>query len=116
MTKLSDTQRIILSQASQRDDRLVVPPERLPAAARQTVAKALIKQGLVRDEHATAFAAREAWQIEGRTRLLRITEDGLRAIGIEPEPTNPMYPSLPAPAIVKGFGPPMPRAARRQAG
>ena len=31
MTKLSDTQRIILSQASQRDDRLVVPPKRLPA-------------------------------------------------------------------------------------
>jgi len=85
MTKLSDTQRIILSQASQRDDRLAVPPERLPAAARQTVAKALMKQGLVRDEHAGAYAAREAWQIEGRTRLLRITEDGLRAIGIEPE-------------------------------
>ena len=31
--KLSDTQRIILSQASQRDDRLAIPPERLPAAA-----------------------------------------------------------------------------------
>ena len=90
MTKLSDTQRIILTQASQRDDRLAVPPERLPAAARQTVAKALMKQGLVRDEHAGAYAAREAWQIEGRTRLLRITEDGLRAIGIEPEPANAM--------------------------
>ena len=88
MAMLTDTQRIILSQASQRDDGLVVPPERLPAAARQTVAKALMKQGLVRDQHAGASAAREAWQIEGRTRLLRNTEDGLRAIGIEPEPTN----------------------------
>ena len=47
--KLSDTQRIILSQASQRDDRLAIPPERLPAAARQTVAKSLIKQELVCD-------------------------------------------------------------------
>ncbi|WP_232478388.1 DUF3489 domain-containing protein [Roseomonas rosulenta] len=83
--KLSDTQRIILSQASQRDDRLAVPPERLPSAARQTVAKSLIKQGLVSDEHASAYAARDAWQIDGRTRLLRITEAGLRAIGVEPE-------------------------------
>ena len=83
--KLSDTQRIILSQASQRDDRLAVPPERLPAAARQTVAKSLIKQGLVRDEHASAYAARDAWQIDGRTRLLRITDTGMRAIGVAPE-------------------------------
>ena len=83
--KLSDTQRIILSQASQRDDRLAVPPERLPAAARQTVAKSLIKQELVSDEHASAYAARDAWQIDGRTRLLRITEAGLRAIGVTPE-------------------------------
>ena len=83
--KLSDTQRIILSQASQRDDRLAVPPERLPAAARQTVAKSLIKQGLVSDEHASAYAARDAWQIDGRTRLLRITDTGLRAIGVAPE-------------------------------
>ena len=83
--KLSDTPRIILSQASQRDDRLAVPPERLPAAARQTVAKSLIKQGLVRDEHASAYAARDAWQIDGRTRLLRITDTGMRAIGVAPE-------------------------------
>ncbi|WP_232478428.1 DUF3489 domain-containing protein [Roseomonas rosulenta] len=83
--KLSDTQRIILSQASQRDDRLAIPPERLPAAARQTVAKSLLKQGLVSDEHASAYAARDAWQIDGRTRLLRITDAGLRAIGVAPE-------------------------------
>jgi hypothetical protein len=83
--KLSDTQRIILSQASQRDDRLAIPPERLPAAARQTVAKALLKQGLVSDEHASATHPRDAWQIDGRTRLLRITEAGLRAIGVTPE-------------------------------
>jgi hypothetical protein len=83
--KLSDTQRIILSQASQRDDRLAIPPERLPAAARQTVAKSLIKQGLVSDEHASACNARDAWQIDGQTWLLRITEAGLRAIGVTPE-------------------------------
>ena len=83
--RLTDTQRTILSQASQRDDRLAIAPERLPAAARQTVAKSLLKQALVSDEHASAYNARDAWQIDGRTRLLRITEAGLRAIGVTPE-------------------------------
>ena len=82
---LTDTQRIILSQASQRDDRLAIPPERLPAAARQTVAKSLLKLGLVTDEHASAYNVRDAWQVDGRTRLLRITDEGLRAIGVAPE-------------------------------
>lgn len=93
--KISETQRIILSQASQRDDRLAVPPEHLPAAARQTVAKALIKQGLVSDEHASAYAARDAWQIDGRSRLLRVTDAGLRAIGVAPEAAD-VAPTAPA--------------------
>ncbi|MBR0652099.1 hypothetical protein GXW78_20760 [Roseomonas terrae] len=78
---LSDTRRIILSQASQRADRLAIPPERLPAAARQTVAKSLLKQGLVSDEPASACSTRDAWQIEGRTRLLRITGVGCAPSG-----------------------------------
>lgn len=47
--KISDTQRVIHSQASQCDDRLAVSPECLPAAAQQTVAKSLLKLGLVSD-------------------------------------------------------------------
>jgi DNA-binding MarR family transcriptional regulator len=82
---LTDTQRAILIEASQRPDRLAPPPDRLPAGARQAVAKALLKQGLVRDEHAAAYHARDVWQIDGRTRLLRLTEQGLRAIGLDPE-------------------------------
>ena len=84
--KLTDTQRAILAAAARHPEYLAYPPERLPAAARQTVAKALIRQGLVSDEHASAYAARDAWQIDGRTRLLRITDEGLRAIGVEPMP------------------------------
>jgi hypothetical protein len=97
MTTLSDTQRIILSQASQRDDRLALPPDRLPAAARQTVAKALLKQGLVSGEQAGTANA-EAWQIGGQIHLLRITEAGLRAIGVEPDPdsSSQATPILPA--------------------
>ena len=93
--KLSDTQRVILSQASQHDDGLAVPPERLPAAARQTVAKSLLKHGLVSNEHASAYATRDAWQIDGRTRVLRITDAGLRAIGVVSEDAD-MAPTVPA--------------------
>lgn len=59
MTELSDTQRIILSRAGRRDHRLAVPPERLPAAALQTVAKSLLKQGLVSEEPANAVGGAE---------------------------------------------------------
>jgi hypothetical protein len=83
--KLTDTQRIILSQASQRDDRLAVPPERLPAAARQTVAKALLKNDLVVAVHRPAYDAVALWTVDGDEMLLKITDAGLRAIGIEPE-------------------------------
>ena len=82
--KLSETQRVILSQASQREDRLAIPPERLSPPARQMVAKSLLKQGLVSDEHARACGTRDAWQIDGQTRLLSITDAGLRAIGVAP--------------------------------
>lgn len=82
---LSDTQRVILSQASQRDDFLAIPPDRLPGAARQKVAAALIRQGFVSAEDASTNVGPEAWQIDGQTRLLRITDAGLRAIGIEPD-------------------------------
>jgi hypothetical protein len=82
---LTDTQRAILDAAARHPERLCTPPGRLPAAARQAVAKALIRQGLARDEHARAYNAREAWQIDGRTRLLRLTQAGLGAIGHDPE-------------------------------
>lgn len=81
---LTDTQRAILVEASRRADRLAAPPERLPAAALEAVARALLRQGLVRDERASAYDARDLWRIDGRGRLLRLTNEGLRAIGIEP--------------------------------
>jgi hypothetical protein len=83
--RLTDTQRTILSQASQRDDGLAVPPERLPAAARQTVAKALLKHDLVIGVHRPAYDAVAKWTVDGDEMLLKITDAGLRAIGIEPE-------------------------------
>ena len=44
--KLTDTQFAILSEASQRKDRCLIPPKTLKAAAAQKVATKLLKAGL----------------------------------------------------------------------
>jgi hypothetical protein len=83
--KLSDTQRVILSRAAEHPQGLAYPPERLPAAARQTVAKALLKHDLVIAVHRPAYDAIAKWTVDGDEMLLKVTDAGLRAIGIEPE-------------------------------
>jgi hypothetical protein len=84
MTKLSDTQRAILEAAAQHPEHLAYPPERLPAGARQKVAQALLKQALVIGVHRASYDAIAKWTVEGEEMLLKITDDGLRAIGIDP--------------------------------
>jgi hypothetical protein len=83
--KLSDTQLTILSAASQRDDRAVVMPERLTGGAADKVVKALARKGLV--EPVTASPGMPAWRKSADRRhvALRITDAGLKALGIEPD-------------------------------
>jgi hypothetical protein len=82
--KLTDTQRAILTAAAQHPEHLAYPPERLPAGARQSVAKALLKNDLVIGVHRPAYDAVAKWTVDGDEMLLKITDAGLRAIGIEP--------------------------------
>jgi hypothetical protein len=82
--KLSDTQRAILTAAAEHPEYLAYPPERLPAGARQKVAQALLKQELVIGVHRPAYDAIAKWTVDGDEMLLKITDDGLRAIGIDP--------------------------------
>jgi len=82
--KLTDTQMAILTAAAQRPEHLAVPPARLPAAARQTVAKALLKHDLVIAVHRPAYDVHALWMVDGDSVLLKITDEGLRAIGIDP--------------------------------
>ena len=93
MTKLSDTQLVILGAAAQRDDRNVLPlPGSLRGGAAQKVIGALLKRGLiaetVTDSRTKADSAlNRIWRNDedGRAILLHITDAGLAAIGIEPE-------------------------------
>lgn len=48
MTKLSDTQRVILSKAAQHEALLAAPPTHLPAAARQAVLRSMIAKACLR--------------------------------------------------------------------
>lgn len=93
MTKLSDTQLVILSAAVQREDRNVLPlPGSLRGGAAAKVVGALLKRGLIAetttDSRTKADAAlNRIWRNDedGNAILLHITDAGLAAIGVEPE-------------------------------
>ena len=89
MTKLSDTQRVILSGASQRTDRLALPlPKSLKGGAAHKVVNALIEKGLLKEVRANRKLGDPVWREndEGHGLTLIITDTGFAAIGIEVEP------------------------------
>ena len=92
MTKLSDTQAVILSAASQRDDGAVLPlPETLKirGGAVDKVLGSLKAKGLI-DHRGTRRGDNPP--------PLRITRAGLEAIGVEPEDEGESAADAPAPA------------------
>ena len=95
MSKLSDTQSIILSAAAQRPDGNVLPlPGSLRGGAAKKVVDALLSRGLIREHIVDSprkadTAMNTIWrnlpEPDGRGVLLFITAAGADAIGIEPE-------------------------------
>ncbi|SFC00055.1 DUF3489 domain-containing protein [Tropicimonas isoalkanivorans] len=93
MTKLSDTQLVILSAAAQREDRNVLPlPGSLRGGAAAKVVGALLSRGLIAETATDSRAKTDAalnriWRNDedGNAILLHITDAGLAAIGVEPE-------------------------------
>ena len=87
MPKLSDTQLVILSAATQRDDGRALPlPETLKvkdAAAKRTLA-GLIRKGLLEEIPATPGDIRWREETDGPGLTLAITSMGLAALGIDP--------------------------------
>ena len=91
MTKLSDTQLVILSAASQRPDRLVLPlPDRLKGGAAKTVVDSMIAKGLI--EEVDAKLGEPIWRSpspssggDGHGVTLVATDAALTALGIEPD-------------------------------
>ena len=83
--KLSDTQSLILSKASQHEQRLAAVPQGLPAAARNAVFRSMLKNGLLAECAAPREYVGFTWRedADGARVALRITDAGLRAIGAE---------------------------------
>jgi uncharacterized protein DUF3489 len=82
--KLTDTQLILLSAASQRDDRALERPTNLTGGAAAKVVARLLTEGLV--DEIPSRGALPVWQRdEDGARCLRITRKGLGAIGAEDE-------------------------------
>ena len=83
MTKLSDTQLVILTAACQRDDRMVLPlPDRLKGGAAAKVLDSLAKKGLI--EEVGAKRGDPTWREtdDGHSTTLVVTEEGFDALGI----------------------------------
>jgi hypothetical protein len=83
MSKLTDTQLIILSAASQRDDRAVELPANVKGEAGRKVVDKLIRAGLL--EEVRAAGSLPVWRRDDDSgaMALRITKSGLEAIDIE---------------------------------
>jgi len=86
MPKLSDTQRVILSAAAQQEMGLARAPKTLPAAARNAVFRSLLKNNLLTEINAPREYVGLGWRQDedGTWIVARITDEGLRAIGIDP--------------------------------
>jgi hypothetical protein len=81
MPKLTDTQLIILSSASRREDGLVAMPKNLQGGAAAKVVKPLLDRGQLEEIKATPEMP--VWQRdEDGSHALRITKSGLAAIGV----------------------------------
>ena len=89
MTKLTDTQSVILSAASQRTDRLALPlPKSLKGGAAQKVVSTLLDKGLLKEVKANRKLGDPVWREsdDGHGLTLIIADGGFAAIGIEVEP------------------------------
>jgi Protein of unknown function (DUF3489) len=83
MSKLTDTQLVILSSGSQRDDRGVDLPTNVTGEAVRKAVDKLIRTGLLEEVHANGSLLAWRRDAEAGPMALRITTQGLEAIGVK---------------------------------
>ncbi len=76
MSKLTDTQLIILSAAAQRDDRGVELPANIKGEAARKVVDKLVRAGLLEEVRAARLEASHRRDDESGAMALRITKNG----------------------------------------
>ncbi len=83
MSKLTDTQLIVMSRAAQREDGAAIVPDRLNRSAAMKIATSLVGRGLM--EEVAGVHGMPVWRrdAEDRPVSLVITVEGRRAIGLD---------------------------------
>ena len=87
MTKLTETQTLILSAAVQRPENIALPlPKGLAGAAAKMAVTKMIERGLLQEVDANLRRNEPLWREtgDGHGTTLVVTDAGLLAIGIEP--------------------------------
>lgn len=100
MTKLTDTQAIILSAASQRDGHIALPlPDSLRGGAASKVVGAMLAKGFLQEVEADIRNGEPVWREtgDGHGVTLVATDSGLAAIGIEADSAETKANEDPAP-------------------
>jgi hypothetical protein len=120
---LTDTQLVLLSAASQREDHLVVLPDHLKGGAAKKVIAKLVASSLV--EEVRIERDQPAWRLDDEQQPvgLQLTAEGLKAIGVEGEDiaenTAPPHPEsqldAPATPLSPGSAGKTPREGSKQA-
>src|SRR5262249_32276879 len=83
VARLTDTQLVILSSASRRNDRGVDLPTNVTAEAVRKAVDRLIRAGLLEEVHANGSLLAWRRDAEAGPMALRITKQGLEAIGVK---------------------------------
>ena len=118
MPKLTDTQSLILSAASQRADNLAMPlPKGLHGAAAKKVVTMMIERGWLEEVDANVRKDEPLWREtgDGHGTTLVVTSAGLLAIGVEPVVVKTMAAICTHAAQPLASKPPTPRAGTKQA-
>ena len=118
MTKLTETQSIILTSGAQRPDNIALPlPQGLAGAAAKMSVTKMIEHGWLQEVDASSSRGDPLWREtgDGHGTTLVVTDAGLLAIGIEPvvvKTMNAIHQHAAEPAAPKL---PTPRAGTKRA-
>ena len=118
MTKLTETQTIILSAGAQRPENIALPlPKGLAGAAAKMAVTKMIEHGWLQEVDANLRRSEPLWREtgDGHGTTLVVTDAGLLAIGIEPVVVKTVVAIREHAAKAAAIKPPTQRAGTKQA-